>query len=261
MFSSIKKNLTLSLIATLFFIGIIFITYSIWLDFAGIIFLLLIIYIANVDNRFVTSIFITFLMSFLLYQLANIFIDKFEISRELRVLINRGLLIIIIIGLSTVNLFHKKKISFFNHKVKWSNSISMPFHSIKLSYFMIIGVIISGTVFIPFILEQEFSYIKSILLFGLLFSIINATLEELIWRGIMLTCLKEYISVTNAVIITSIGFGLLHLIVGIPFIISLLFSFGGLFYGFVVIKTNSIYPAIIFHFVVNIGMVLSGIIL
>jgi uncharacterized protein len=42
--------------------------------------------------------------------------------------------------------------------------------------------------------------------------------------------------------------------------ICLLFSFGGLFYGIVVVKTNSIYPAILFHFAANMGMVLSGII-
>ncbi|WP_407637248.1 CPBP family intramembrane glutamic endopeptidase [Bacillus cihuensis] len=137
----------------------------------------------------------------------------------------------------------------------------MPFHSIKLSYFLLIGIIISGISFIPFILQQEFSYIKSMLIFCLLFSIINATLEELIWRGFMLSSLKKYVSTTSAIIMTGIGFGLLHLAVGIPFIISLLFSFVGFFYAFVVIKTNSIYTAIIFHFVINIGMVFSGLIL
>lgn len=77
----------------------------------------------------------------------------------------------------------------------------------------------------------------------------------------MLSSLKEFVSIRSAVIITSIGFGLLHLTVGIPFIFSLLFSIGGLFYALVVMKTNSIYPSIIFHFVINVGMVLSGLIL
>ncbi|WP_147533322.1 CPBP family intramembrane glutamic endopeptidase [Bacillus marasmi] len=137
----------------------------------------------------------------------------------------------------------------------------MPFHSVKFSHFFLIGLIILTISFVPIIVQQELSYIESILLFNLLFSIINATLEELIWRGLMLSSLKEFVSNRSAVIITSIGFGLLHLTVGIPFIFSLLFSIGGLFYAFVVMKTNSIYPAIIFHFVINVGMVLSGLIL
>ncbi|RTQ92700.1 CPBP family intramembrane glutamic endopeptidase [Lysinibacillus telephonicus] len=256
-----SKSLPISIIAIPFLLGIIFTSYRLFFSLMIVIFFLLIMYIINVNYRFVTLIFISFLIGLFIYQLINLFIDNFDMPRELRVLINRGLLIIIFTALTIVNIVHKKKISFFNNKANWGNSISLPFHSIKLSYFMLIGIIITGLVFIPIILNKEPGFIKSIFIFGLLFSIINAILEELIWRGIMLTSLIEYISVTNAIIITSIGFGMLHLVVGIPFFISLLFSIGGLFYGFIVIKTNSIYPAIIFHFVVNIGMVLSGMIL
>jgi uncharacterized protein len=232
-----------------------------WIGLAAVIALLLMIHIANGYNRFVISTFIAFLISFFLYQLTNAYVNHFDISRELKVLINRGLLLMIFLGISIVNLLLNKKITFFNHKPKWNQSMSLPFHTIKLSYFMLIGLTISGISFLSFLLQQDPSFIKSMLLFAIVFSIINATLEEMIWRGIMLTNLMEHISVRNAVIITSIGFGLLHLVVGISFMVSLLFSIGGLFYGFVVIKTNSIYPAILFHFVVNMGMVLSGLIL
>ncbi|MCK2000351.1 CPBP family intramembrane metalloprotease [[Brevibacterium] frigoritolerans] len=102
------------------------------------------------------------------------------------------------------------------------------------------------------------SQLKQILLFGIFFAIINAPLEEVIWRGIMLSSLKRNISTFYAVVITSIGFGLLHLAIGIPLIISLLFSFGGFFYAIVVLKTNSIYPSIVFHIVINLGMVFNG---
>lgn len=260
MFSTDKK-FTLSLITLLFFLGIIFVSYSIWMGLAGVIAILLMTYLSNRFNRFIITTFIAFLVSFLLYQLLNGFVNDLEISRELKVLINRGLLVIIFLGASFVNLFLNKKITFFNHKPEWSQSISLPFHSIKLSHFMLIGLIVSGITFLPFILQQDPAFIQSILLFAILFSVINATLEEMIWRGIMLTNLMEHVSVMNALIITSIGFGLLHLVIGIPFMISLLFSFGGLFYGMVVIKSNSIYPAILLHFVVNMGMVLSGFIL
>ena len=260
MFSTDKK-FTLSLITLLFFLGIIFISYSIWMGLAGVIAFLLMTYLSNRFNRFIITTFIAFLVSFLLYQLLNEFVNDLELSRELKVLINRGLLLMIFFGLCIANLLQNQKIAFYNHKPEWSQSISLPFHTIKLSSFMLIGLMISGITFLPIILQQDPAFIKSILLFAILFSITNATLEEMIWRGIMLSNLREHMSVVNALIITSIGFGLLHLVIGIPFMISLLFSLGGLFYGMVVIKSNSIYPAILLHFVVNMGMVLSGFIL
>lgn len=100
--------------------------------------------------------------------------------------------------------------------------------------------------------------VKSLLLFAFLFALINAVFEEMIWRGPLFSSLLRQTSVSYALIVTSAGFGLLHLAIGIPVAISLLFSIAGLFYGIVVYKTNSIYPAILFHFVLNIGMVLSG---
>lgn len=259
--SLINKNFFLPLLSLVFFLGIIVISNNSWVIGGSILFLLLIIYTAKKEYRQLILIFIAFLVSFWIYELLNIYLENYELSRELRVLLNRFLLSIIVLGLCVAHLFNKKKISFFNNKPIMNSNIVMPFHSVKLSHFFLIGLIISTISFVPIIVQQELSYIESILLFTLLFSIINATLEELIWRGLMLSSLKEFVSIRSAVIITSIGFGLLHLTVGIPFIFSLLFSIGGLFYAIVVMKTNSIYPSIIFHFVINVGMVLSGLIL
>lgn len=41
-------------------------------------------------------------------------------------------------------------------------------------------------------------------------------------------------------------------------LLGLLFSFCGILNAIVVLKTESIYPSIIFHMVMNIGMVLNG---
>ncbi|MGG0643065.1 CPBP family intramembrane glutamic endopeptidase [Sporosarcina gallistercoris] len=102
------------------------------------------------------------------------------------------------------------------------------------------------------------SYVKSVLPFAIGFAFLNAVLEELIWRGSMLSSLQRNVSTLYAVLTTSIGFGLLHISIGIPVMISLIFSFAGLFYAIVVLKTKSIYPAIAFHFVINLGMVFNG---
>ncbi|WP_233201426.1 CPBP family intramembrane glutamic endopeptidase [Sporosarcina sp. P13] len=134
----------------------------------------------------------------------------------------------------------------------------MPFHTIKLSTFLLIGLFGSSTIFVSVLTPEKISYLKSIVIFAILFAILNATLEELIWRGTMLSSLKRNVSTCYAVLITSIGFGLLHISIGIPVIISLLFSFGGFFYAMVVLKSKSIYPSILFHIIINLGMVFNG---
>jgi uncharacterized protein len=127
-----------------------------------------------------------------------------------------------------------------------------------MHYFILFGLMGSSTIFIPLFINQEGAFFKSILIFAILFAVINATLEEIIWRGILLSSLKRKFSTLYAVTITSIGFGLLHISIGIPVLISLCFSLGGLFYALVVLKTNSIYPAILFHIIINLGMVFNG---
>ncbi|SOC45053.1 CAAX prenyl protease-like protein [Ureibacillus acetophenoni] len=77
----------------------------------------------------------------------------------------------------------------------------------------------------------------------------------------MLSTIKELTSTGYAVIVTSIGFGLLHLAIGFSLSLSLLISIAGGIYALITLKTNSIYPSIVFHIVVNIGMVYSGLII
>ncbi|WP_240904071.1 CPBP family intramembrane glutamic endopeptidase [Bacillus sp. N1-1] len=122
---------------------------------------------------------------------------------------------------------------------------------------MLFGLIGSSMLLIP-VLFQEISYIRSLFIFAILFALINASLEEVIWRGVMLSNLKRSVSTLYAVLITSVGFGLIHISIGIPVLLSILFSFGGLFYAIVVLKTKSIYPSIVFHMLINLGMVFNG---
>lgn len=256
-----NKNIGLVVLSGLFFGGIIVISYKSWQSIVVIAFLFLLIYLKNLEYRALTSIFIVFLASFFLFQLANMVVDHFDVTREVRIIVNRCLLIIIALGLMLVQFTRQKKLLFFNNKPNLKRPVVLPFHTVPLSIFILIGIVISGLSFLPLIMMQGIDHIQTIILFCLLFSILNATLEEFIWRGLMLSSLLNHVSIISAMVITSIGFGLLHLAIGIPFFISLLFSLGGFVYAFVVLKSNSIYPAIALHFVINIGMVLSGLIL
>lgn len=245
--------------AILFLLGIIMISYKWWLAYLLItLFPFLIFSRKNQNFHFLLSIILTFLCCLFLFQIVNIKLMDLDISREVRILLNRLSLFIFIFGLYILHLFHKKKISFFQNKPNWNNQIKLPFHTIKLLKFFIIGLLLTTVIFTPFIAQQGTSYIKSILLFCILFSLINSICEELLWRGILLSTLSKLTTDRYAIGLTSLGFGLLHLSIGIPFSISLLFSIGGVVYALIVLKTNSIYPAILLHFLMNIGMVLSG---
>lgn len=246
------------LLAFLFLTGIIVISYKIWFGLLVIFLAFLIVHIKFAQSRFLISLYVVFLVSFILFQSTNWLIGQYDISDEWRILLNRSSLFIIVAGLYLTHFFHKKTISFYHHKPQWNNHIKLPFHSISIFSFWIIGLIVNIAVFTPFVLQQDKSMLQSIFLFSLLFSTINAFFEEVIWRGVLFSSLQKTVSVTYATIVTSIGFGLLHLAIGIPLLISLLFSFAGVIYVIIVLKTNSIYPAILLHFVINVGMVLSG---
>lgn len=216
------------------------------------------LYAVNPQTRFINALYIVFLISFILFQLLNNWVAATEIRNEWRIIVNRLSLSIIIIGLYITHLLYRQPVSFFHRKPDWSGHLKLPGHAVPMFRFWFIGIVVNVAIYIPLIVMQGGESAKSLLLFALLFSLINAAFEEMIWRGPLFSSLMQHTSVSYALGITSIGFGLLHLAIGIPLTISLLFSAAGLFYGFIVYKTNSIYPAILFHFLLNIGMVLSG---
>lgn len=256
----IRTEHTLFLIssAALFFAGIILLSYRAYdwglLPPLG----LFILYLSTKKNRPVISLFLFFLIGLLVFQLATGWINEWDVSKETKILLNRSSLLFILMALALSHLISKEKICFFTGFPDWRRRISMPAHTISLPIFLLIGLAGSSTIFIPLIWSSGISEVKSLFLFAIGFTILNATLEELIWRGVMLSSLKRNVSILYAVTVTSVGFGLLHLSIGIPLLLSLLFTFGGLFYAIVLLKTDSIYLSIAFHMVMNMGMVLNG---
>ncbi|MGM0852478.1 MAG: CPBP family intramembrane glutamic endopeptidase [Bacillota bacterium] len=256
----IRSQQTIFLIssAALFFAGIILLSYRTYdwglLPLLG----LFILYLSTKKNRSVISLFLFFLFGLLVFQFTTGWINEWNVSKETKILLNRSILLSILMALAVSHLISKEKIRFFTVFPNWRRRISMPSHTISTPLFLLIGLLGSSTILIPLIWSAGISDVKSVFLFAIGFAILNAILEELIWRGIILSSLIRNVSTLYAVVVTSIGFGILHISIGIPVLISLLFSFGGLFYAMVVLKTDSIYPSIVFHMVINVGMVLNG---
>jgi membrane protease YdiL (CAAX protease family) len=85
-------------------------------------------------------------------------------------------------------------------------------------------------------------------------------LEEVAWRGVILTLFLRHYSERNALGIAAVGFGLMHLLNVLAGngreVIWVLGQVGwaaisGVFYGYVVLKTDSLLPAMVVHWLGN----------
>jgi hypothetical protein len=85
-----------------------------------------------------------------------------------------------------------------------------------------------------------------------------AIFEEVSWRGVILVLFMKKYSVNKSILITALGFGLLHFINlifgGDPSFVIQQVIFGtalGFFYGYLVLRSDSLMPAMLFHYLVN----------
>ncbi|WP_342429560.1 CPBP family intramembrane glutamic endopeptidase [Neobacillus sp. FSL H8-0543] len=263
-----KASMIHILIGVLYLLGMIFISYGIRTPlvlFIAVIFLVLAI--ARKDVRYLILSLFTFLLSFYLYTLLrNLFHQNID-DLALTVLLDRLLLSLIIISLVITAYLCRKHISLNLRKPKWNNLIYFPFithgfHSTKISLFLKLSILGNVAVFIPLIyIFGDWGRMKDLLFFALLFSIVNAFLEELIWRGTLFQVLSKEVSIFYATIITSLAFGLHHIAIGIPFAAAISFSIGGVFFAIVTTRSESTIPAILWHFIINLFMVFSGFII
>jgi membrane protease YdiL (CAAX protease family) len=85
-----------------------------------------------------------------------------------------------------------------------------------------------------------------------------AIFEEVSWRGVMLVLFLKRYSVKKSIFITALGFGFFHFINlmfgGDPSFVIQQVIFGsalGFFYGYLVLRSDSLIPAMLFHYLVN----------
>jgi membrane protease YdiL (CAAX protease family) len=89
---------------------------------------------------------------------------------------------------------------------------------------------------------------------------IPSIFEEVLWRGIILTLFLSWYSKGKSIVISTVGFGLLHLFDLLPgsghevvwVLCSVVWAvIIGLFYGYVVLKSDSLLPAMLVHWLGN----------
>ena len=104
------------------------------------------------------------------------------------------------------------------------------------------------------------SNMTEVLLYGFLFAAINSVIEEVLWRGLILGRIVDYIDEKQGLILSSIAFGFYHLSLGFSIWVCLAFATGGFYMGGITIKSKGLFAPIVMHFFVNMAFVSIGII-
>ncbi|MBU8878589.1 CPBP family intramembrane metalloprotease [Bacillus sp. FJAT-29790] len=226
-----------------------------------------IIYMAIVSNqkRVFVWVNIAYLIGYLFFLYGDRIIDDLSYPVNTLMILSRCLLLIPIFFMVYVIRKFSENINDYWNRPNWQAQIGFPFvwggfHFVSVKVFLLVAIFVNLVSFIPFISFAKLSLAPPFLFFVFLFSIVNGFLEELLWRGILLTRMVDLAGEKPALFFSSIAFGLSHLAFGYSWAVCLGFAVGGFFYAGITIRSGSILPAIIWHIVFNIFMILSGLI-
>ncbi|WNS77382.1 CPBP family intramembrane glutamic endopeptidase [Bacillus sp. DTU_2020_1000418_1_SI_GHA_SEK_038] len=263
-----KHSLTINYVQLFLFVVIIYLTQHklFILSFALLLAMIIYMTIAGIHNRVFLWVMAAYTFGYIFLLYGDRLIEEFTLGRSSIIIINRTLLLFPLLFMVYVIRKFKKNCFLYGLRPNWMASITFPFiwsgfHTVTVRTFLIIAIGINLASFIPFISFAKINFgDPNFFLFIILFSVLNGTLEEILWRGIVLTRLVDLAGEKAAVIFSGLGFGLSHLAFGYSWWLCLLYALGGIFYAGITIRSGSILPAIIWHMVFNILMILSGII-
>ena len=147
------------------------------------------------------------------------------------------------IKISEIVYFEKNKSSVIIPLCILGLSIAMIanyFSSVIIGLFDMFGIDASSDI------NYEFNNAFDIIIFYISIAIVPAFVEEFAFRGVVLGILRKY-SDSLAILVSSIMFGLMHgNFMQIPFAFIV-----GLILGYITVKSNSMLPAMIIHFLNN----------
>ncbi|MCL2764751.1 MAG: CPBP family intramembrane metalloprotease [Treponema sp.] len=221
----------------------------------GILFLITIFIFPYYKN--ILLVFCITLFGYILWNyINNNLISQYNISDYASIILNRFSLVGYLIPFIIWHFIQRPKnkiIGFGDYKA----SIKFPliwngFNEI-IWRFTLVFITLCLSIVLIFIFTKQIYY--DILIYGIIFSIINAIFEEYIWRGFILSRIIDISNEIFGLIITSITFGLYHYSLNFPIWICLLFSIGGFYMGGAAIKSKGLVSPIIMHIMVNLVFV------
>jgi uncharacterized protein len=194
------------------------------------------------ENRLFAWVVISFFGGNFIVIYLDKFIGGMVADPFYRVIINQILFIIPILSMWYVIKQFNKRLSFFLKKPE----------SFSILYIVLL-FIVAGFLFLFF---RKFGFAVFLSIFT--FSLIHATAQEVIWRGILLTQMIKITSETTAILFTSIAFSVNTTIFGFSPAVLLAYLILGFVFGVLTTKYKSILPTILVHTVVLLFSSLNG---
>lgn len=205
------------------------------------------------------------IIGYILYDLCGDMISNLLVEHKAwGIILSRLSLILFVLPFAITTMLRKEK-PIYLARGTWVTTIHFPWifkGPIKdpIWRFMLIFLVIICALFSFFI---DWGQPGLLILIGYAFSfaLINSLLEELLWRGYILSHFVSRFGEMQGLVIAGTTFGLYHFHLGFTWPVCLLFSFFGMMMGGVAIRSRGLVPVMVMHFVMNILFVLSGMIL
>ena len=100
----------------------------------------------------------------------------------------------------------------------------------------------------------------NVLFVGFTFAVVNSVLEEILWRGLILSRTIQLCGEKYGLTMMSLTFGLYHYPLGFSLPICLFFSLGGIYFGGIAIRSKGLLLGMVMHISMNVLFVTLGII-
>jgi uncharacterized protein len=204
--------------------------------------LLLLLAFLREENRVFAWVMISFFGGNLFVTYLDKFIEGLLVEPFFQVIMNQCLFIIPILSMCYVIKQFNERMSFFIKKPE-----PFSFH------YILLPLIIAGIIFLFFIKDGI-----NLFLSLFLFSLIHATVQEVIWRGILLTQMIKITTHTTAILFTSVAFALNTTIFGFSPAIILLYLTLGFIFSHITTRFGSILPSIVVHTLLLLFCFLNG---
>lgn len=205
---------------------------------------MLIIAFFNEEIRLFSWIFLSFFGGNLIQFYGDKFLEGIALNPYSVLIASQLLSIIPILSVwYVIKAFNREIISF-------GQKPSKRMLSFTLIPFLLVIIMITIT-------HDGHNYLQ-LLLSLLLFAGVHATLQEFIWRGILLTQMIKITNIKYGILITSLAFGINSTLLGFSTMIFISYFLFGLLLSYLTISTKSIVPAIIAHILVLCILFLIG---
>jgi uncharacterized protein len=213
--------------------------------------LLLLLAFLKEENRLFAWVIISFFGGNLVFLYTDKFIEGYQLMPYYKVILSQFLFSIPTLSMIYVIKQFNKKVSFF-FKMPGLNE---SFGNKTIRYILLL-MIIGSFILISFTNDRVAAF--KLFLPLILFVLIHVFLQEVIWRGILLTQLIKITNEKMAILFSSTAFAINTTIFGYSPTVFLLYLFLGFLLAYLTTKYKSILPSIFAHILVLLFIFLNG---